>query len=116
SRPMIEIRPLTTHADFQEAVQLQRLIWGFQDLELIPLRLFVVATKIGGQAFGAFDDRRMIGFCVGIPGLKPGGKSYLHSHMLGVLPEYRNAGVGRDLKLAQRKEALERGIELMEWT
>ena len=33
----------------------------------------------------------MIGFCLAIPGLKPGGATYLHSHMLGVLPEYRNA-------------------------
>ncbi len=36
--------------------------------------------------------------------------------MLGVLPEYRNAGVGRKLKLAQRQEALQREIPLIEWT
>ena len=36
--------------------------------------------------------------------------------MLGVLPEYRNAGVGRMLKLEQRDDALARGIELVEWT
>ncbi len=28
----------------------------------------------------------MIAFCLAIPGLKAGGKPYLHSHMLGVLP------------------------------
>ena len=50
------------------------------------------------------------------PALKPGGKPYLHSHMLGVLPEYRNAGVGRLLKLHQREDALARGIDLIEWT
>ena len=36
--------------------------------------------------------------------------------MLGVLPEYRDAGVGRMLKLEQREDALARGIELIEWT
>ena len=36
--------------------------------------------------------------------------------MLAVLPEFRNAGLGRRLKLAQRDDALARGIELMEWT
>jgi len=36
--------------------------------------------------------------------------------MLAVLPEYRNAGLGRRLKLAQRDDALERGIDRMEWT
>ena len=113
---MIETRALTSHPEFNEAVRLQQDIWGFKDVELLPLRLFVVATKIGGQAFGAFDGKRMVGFCLSIPGLKAGGKSYLHSHMLGVLPDYRNAGVGRRLKLAQREDALARGIELIEWT
>jgi predicted GNAT superfamily acetyltransferase len=113
---MIETRALTTHTEFSDAVRLQQEIWGFKDIELLPLRLFVVATKIGGQAFGAFDGRRMVGFCVAIPGLKSGGKSYLHSHMLGVLPDYRNSGVGRMLKLAQRDDALARGIDLIEWT
>ena len=61
-------------------------------------------------------DGRMIAFCLAIPGLKPGGKPYLHSHMLGVLPEYRNAGIGRQLKLRQRDDALARGIDLIEWT
>jgi predicted GNAT superfamily acetyltransferase len=36
--------------------------------------------------------------------------------MLGVLPAWRDAGIGRRLKLRQREEALERGIELIEWT
>lgn len=113
---MIEVRQLTTHPQFVEAVRLQQSIWGFEDIELLPVRLFVVASKVGGHAFGAYDNDRMIGFCLAIPGLKSGGKYYLHSHMLGVMPEYRNAGVGRMLKLAQRQEALERGIPLIEWT
>jgi predicted GNAT superfamily acetyltransferase len=80
------------------------------------VRLFVVATKVGGQAFGAFDGNAMVGFLLSIPGLKPGGGSYLHSHMLGVLAQYRNQGVGRMLKLRQREDALQRGIKLIEWT
>src|SRR5207248_8181960 len=94
----------------------QREIWGFDAIELLPVRLFVVATKIGGQAFGAFDGNVMVGFCLAIPGIKAGSKSYLHSHMLGVRTESRNAGVGRILKLAQRDEALGRSIDLIEWT
>ncbi len=113
---MLEIRPLTAHVELQGAVRLQQQIWGFEEIELLPLRLFVVATKVGGQVFGAFDGQRMIGFCLAIPGLKPGGQSYLHSHMLGVLPDYQNAGVGRKLKLAQREDALSRSIALIEWT
>jgi predicted GNAT superfamily acetyltransferase len=36
--------------------------------------------------------------------------------MLGVLPEYRDYGIGRILKLRQREEALARGVYLIEWT
>jgi predicted GNAT superfamily acetyltransferase len=113
---MIEVRQLTTHPDFNSAVRLQQEIWGFDEIDLLPVRLFVVASKIGGHAFGAYDGDLMVGFCLAIPGLKPAGTYYLHSHMLGVRPEYRNAGVGRLLKLAQRDDALARSIDLIEWT
>jgi predicted GNAT superfamily acetyltransferase len=113
---MIDVKQLTLQTQFVEAVQLQQEIWGFDDIELLPVRLFVVANKVGGHAFGAYDGDRMVGFCLAIVGLKPGGKYYLHSHMLGVRPEYRNHGVGRMLKLAQRQEALGREIPLIEWT
>ncbi len=103
--------------EYREAVRLQRDIWGFEDVELVPARLFVVASKIGGQVLGAFDGARMVGFCISLPGIKRGdGHPYLHSHMLGVVDDYRNTGVGRRLKLAQRDEALARGIDLVEWT
>ena len=99
---MIEIRALSDTEQFREAVDLQRTIWGFAELELLPVRLFVVAHKVGGQVFGAYDGDRMVAFCLSIPGLKAGPRSYFHSHMLGVLPEYNNRGIGRMLKLAQK--------------
>jgi predicted GNAT superfamily acetyltransferase len=116
NRPVISVRNLEDQAGFGDAVRLQQEIWGFADVDLLPVRLFVVATKVGGQAMGAYDGGNMAGFLLAIPGIKPDGKEYLHSHMLGVLPEYRNAGVGRLLKLAQRTDAVARGIDLVEWT
>ena len=113
---MIEIRQLHRFEEFAEAVRLQQTIWGFADMEMLPLRSFVVYGKIGGQLFGAYDGGQMAGFLIAVPGIKPGPRPYLHSHMLGVLPAWRNAGVGRGLKLRQREEALARGIELIEWT
>jgi predicted GNAT superfamily acetyltransferase len=112
----IEIRQLSQLDELAAVVRLQREIWGFNDIELLPQRLFVVADKIGGQVLGAFDGGKMIAFCLGIPGLKAGGKYYIHSHMLGVLPEYRNSGLGRRLKLKQREWALSREVDLIEWT
>jgi predicted GNAT superfamily acetyltransferase len=113
---MIELRQLFTLEEFQDVLQLQKVIWGFADVELLPLRFLVVVSKVGGHVFGAYDGAEMVGFCFAIPGVKPGGQPYLHSHMLGVLPKYHNAGIGRSLKLRQREEALSRGIPLIEWT
>jgi|YNPNPStandDraft_1061719.scaffolds.fasta_scaffold01703_7 predicted GNAT superfamily acetyltransferase len=112
----LQIRRLSSNEEFAQAVALQKQIWGFHELELLPVRFFIVASGVGGQTFGAYDGERMVGFLLAIPGLKPGGKLYLHSHMTGVLEAYRNRGVGRLLKLEQRKDALERGLDLVEWT
>jgi predicted GNAT superfamily acetyltransferase len=101
--------------ELEACVALQKEVWNFEDVDLIPLRLFVVATKIGGQVIGAFDGGELIGFAMSIPGTR-GGNPYLHSHMLAVRQSYRNAGLGRKLKLAQRDDALQRGIRLIEWT
>lgn len=114
--PVISIRPLSEPGEFREVVRLQQEIWGFSAEDALPVRLFVVARKIGGQIFGAFDGERMIGFCVSLPGLRHGGGNYLHSNMLGVEEGYRDRGIGRMLKLAQRDDALSRGIGLIEWT
>lgn len=116
SQAVIEIRQLFQLAEFEEVVRLQKEIWGFADIELLPRRFLVVVSKVGGHVFGAYDGAQMAGFCFAIPGIKAGGMPYLHSHMLGVLPAYRDGGLGRKLKLRQREEALSRGIELIEWT
>ena len=112
----IEIRQLFHLPEFEEVLRMQKTIWSFDDIELLPLRFLVVVSKVGGHVFAAYDRGKMIGFCFAIPGIKPDGSPYLHSHMLGVMPEYRNLQVGRRLKLRQREDALARGIALMEWT
>lgn len=111
----IRIAPVTELLDFEACVNVQLAVWGYSDGDLIPKRVFIVARAIGGQVIGAFDGDKLIGFAMALPGYRD-GRCYLHSHMLAVLPEYRNFGLGRRLKLAQRDDALARGINLMEWT
>jgi predicted GNAT superfamily acetyltransferase len=113
---VIETRAITTIPEFEDAVHLQKEIWGFADVELLPRRLFVVANKVGGHTFAAFDGEKMVSFLIAIPGIKSDGSHYLHSHMLGTMKGYRDRGLGRRLKLLQREEARSRGIELVEWT
>jgi predicted GNAT superfamily acetyltransferase len=123
--PEILIRKCSSFEEYDACVRLQTDIWGYDVRDAIPLREFIVIEHIGGQIMGAFDlassakpggdGASMIGFAMAMPGVRD-GKAYLHSHMLAVEPEYRNSGIGRKLKLAQREDALSRGIGKMEWT
>jgi len=101
--------------ELRACVTLQKEVWNFTDAELVPLRMFVVAQKVGGHVMGAFAGSEMIGFALSVPGTRS-GHIYLHSHMLAVRKDHRNSGLGRRLKLLQREDALQRGIELIEWT
>jgi predicted GNAT superfamily acetyltransferase len=111
----IRIASLHQLDEFQSCVDLQIAVWGYAEGDLIPRRMFLLADRIGGQVLGAFDGDNIVAFAMALPGFR-NGQPYLHSHMLAVLPEYRNLGLGRRLKLAQRDDALARGFELMEWT
>jgi len=115
SADSIELRRCHGIEEFRACVALQKEVWNFTDAELVPLRMFVVADKVGGQVMGAFDGKAMVGFALSVPGTRT-GHIYLHSHMLAVRKEHRNSGLGRRLKLMQREDALARGIELIEWT
>lgn len=109
------VRKCQGQDEFKACVNLQKEVWKFEDADLVPLRMFVVSDKIGGQIIGAFDGGTLVGYAFSIPGTRA-GHAYLHSHMLAVRESFRNSGLGRRLKLAQRADALERGFELIEWT
>lgn len=111
----IVIRHCEGIEELRACVALQKEIWNFVDADLVPLRMFVVAGKVGGQVMGAFEGKEMVGFALSVPGTRS-GHVYLHSHMLAVRKEHRNSGLGKRLKLLQREDALARGIELIEWT
>ena len=111
----LALRNCTALEEFAECVALQKEVWGFSDAELVPLRIFSLAPKIGGQVVGAWDRETLVGYAMAIPGNRY-GRPYLHSHMVAVKEGYRNIGLGRKLKLFQRDDAITLGYELMEWT
>ena len=112
----IRIEELTSPDRLRQCVEIQRATWGWKDEDLLPLRTLLLLNKIGGLVLGAVDgDGRVIGFINAFPGFRE-GKVYLHSQMLGVLQDFRRRGIGRALKLAQRTEAIRRGIQRIEWT
>jgi predicted GNAT superfamily acetyltransferase len=112
----VTIRPLHTIEEFREVITLEQEIWGAAVPEdAVGIPLFVATLKRGAILLGARDGARLVGFVYSFPGLKD-GRPIQWSHMLGVRPESRASGIGRELKLAQRRVSLAMGIDLMEWT
>ncbi len=95
---------------------MSRDIWGASERNVVPRELLLTMQLNGGVVLGAFaPDERLVGFVFGFPGLRD-GRLRICSHQLGVVPEYRGAGIGIALKQAQRDEALRLGYELISWT
>ncbi len=113
----MHIRPLTTLEECRHVAALEKTVWGYTDAEdVVPPPVLIVSIKRGGILLGAFDDGgRMRGFVYSMPAIKD-GRPTQWSHMLGVAPEVRAAGLGARLKLAQRQAALDMGLDLIEWT
>jgi len=110
------IRPCQKLEELAAIGKVQQEVWGYAEHELYPLRLFVTLKRIGGQVLGAFTPQgTLAGFVASLPAWH-GVNRYYHSLSLGVLRAHENRGLGRALKVAQRRAALRAGIELIEWT
>ncbi len=123
----IQIRPLHTLEELHACEELQKRIWGFSDVGVVPHHLLLTAQKSGGVLLGAFDGGgdgngdgdgdELIGFVFGFLGYDPDHRCWKHcSLMCGVLAERRYRGVGYELKLAQRERVLAQGLPLITWT
>jgi predicted GNAT superfamily acetyltransferase len=113
--PTIQIQQIDSIPQMKALEKLQQDVWGWNDLDTTPLMDFVILKELGGTLIGAFDGERLVGFAFGFVGYE-GGRIVFHSHMLAVHPSYRECGLGLQLKLAQRGEALARGFEHITWT
>lgn len=119
----IVIRPLESGEDLVRAEQLQAVVWPGSELDVVPAHMMAAFVHNGGLALGAFDGQRLVGFVLGFLGTdssSPGRVAMARlkhcSHQMGVLPEYRDRGVGLLLKRAQREVVVEQGIRLITWT
>jgi predicted GNAT superfamily acetyltransferase len=109
----IVIRNIETLAEMRAVEELQREVWGDEDV--VPLTHLIAAREVGGILVGAFDGEVMAGFVYGFIG-QEGAHGVIHSHMLAVKPGFRDRSLGYRLKLAQREQALSAGFERITWT
>lgn len=120
----IQIRHCSRLEEFESCVRVQQRVWG--DELAVPVTMIIAVQHAGGQVIGAFDNEQLVGCVVAFAGThqlpaRSGSAQrvdsiFLHSHIAVVLPELRDHGIGRSLKLFQRQDALKRGIDLIEWT
>jgi len=108
----VTLTPLITVEDADLIYALIDRTWGGQHLDREVVRALAASGNI---SWGASDGDRIVGFVLGWAGVDDDGL-HVHSHMLASIPDSRHRGVGTALKLAQRAQALEQGIELMRWT
>lgn len=118
----IHIRPLGTLEELKQVEAVQRAAWG-DPHTIIYQHMLISLVRNGGSVLGALKDGQVIGAVIGYLGLedldseRPAMANLkLVSQRMAVLPEFRNSGVGYDLKLAQRRFAIEYGLRLITWT
>lgn len=111
----IEIKECGTLEALSECVQLQREVFALPEVELSPVRHFVVTRNAGGFTLGAYDGDRLAGFVLSVPAFLRGERAF-YSHMTGVRSEYQGLGIGARLKWAQRERALSEGVRSIKWT
>jgi len=118
----IKIRPLATLDEIDQVVALQRGEWDDPTTVIYP-HMLISLVRNGGTLLGAKLGNRVVGFVLGYLGIDAPGADRpamanlkLCSQRMTVLPEYRNTGLGYQLKLAQREYAIQQGIRLVTWT
>jgi len=115
--PEYVIRQCATLGEFEACLQMQRDVWQFSDLDVTPLRSFVIARRGGGFTVGAFDaSNKLLGFAHALAAFDEKLRPYYYSQMLAVEPQLQNSGIGVKLKLAQRDHAFKTGVPLFTWT
>ncbi|CAN5229041.1 hypothetical protein BH10ACI1_BH10ACI1_13770 [soil metagenome] len=114
-KPEIEIRECETVNELGECVQLQRDVFALPEIEISPVRHFIVTKNAGGFTLGAFVENKLVGFVLSVPAILREEQAF-YSHMAAVKKEFQSFGIGATLKWAQRKRSLEKGVKYIKWT
>ncbi|ASN05365.1 GNAT family N-acetyltransferase [Virgibacillus necropolis] len=106
------IRSLKTMKELRQMQVVEKAVWHMSPT---PVHQTYTALNNGGIILGAFDGDKLIGFLYSFAGFD-GRNTYLCSHMLGILPEYRTGGLGVKMKWKQAELARKMGYEMITWT
>ncbi len=111
----IEIRECRRVEELSGCVALQREVFALPEIEISPVRHFVVSRHAGGFTMGAFAGNQLVGFVLSVAAFT-GDRRFFYSHMAAVKKDFQGFGIGAKLKWAQREMALEKGVNFIKWT
>lgn len=114
-KPEILIRECASLGELAMCVDLQRAVFALPEVELSPVRHFVVTKNAGGFVLGAFSGSELVGFVLSVPAFLRGERAY-YSHMTAVRQDFQSFGIGAKLKWAQRERSLSDGVKFVKWT
>ena len=110
-----EIRECASVGELSECVALQREVFALPEIEISPVRHFIVTRNAGGFTLGAFSGEQLVGFVLSVAAFF-GNERFFYSHMTAVKKAFQSYGIGAKLKWAQREQALAKGVNFIKWT
>ncbi|MBC7899731.1 MAG: hypothetical protein H7070_06720 [Saprospiraceae bacterium] len=111
----IEIRECESLNELAACVDLQREVFALPEIEISPVRHFVVTKNAGGFTLGAYSGVQLVGFVLSVPAILRGERAF-YSHMTAVIADFQSFGIGANLKWAQRERALSENVKYVKWT
>ena len=108
----LKVRLLKNVDEYRQCEPIQSHVWG---APVVTREVLAVTQKYGGAVIGAVLKGKVVGFIYAFLG-QYHGRLVHWSHLMAVEAEYRDRGLGFQMKLVHRKIALERALKSICWT
>ncbi len=113
---VVDIKPVDSVQQARRCVKIQRAVWRFSRPDLVSAEMLLSCHEAGGIVLGAhLPEHGLVGFVFSFPA-PLGARLIQHSHMLAVLPQFQDRGIGNRLKWAQFDRASRQGCSRITWT
>lgn len=110
------IRVITEIGEFSELLHIQKSVWGFNDIDIVPANIMrAVSDEMNpnGIVLGYYLNEKIIGFILTFPTSNP--KEVL-MHMLAVSKKFQCENIGYKLMLELKKILQSQNIDKIFWT
>jgi predicted GNAT superfamily acetyltransferase len=111
----VDFEFVRTEPQARAAVGVLAAVWLRGTDEPVKPELALAFAHSGNYVVVVRKQGEVVGAAIGFRGADVDGP-HLHSHIAGILPQYRGSGLGYALKQHQRSWALQQGLERVVWT